>query len=131
MRQRLLTAIAERDHYLAALKRHGIDAGPPPVPPPSPAPVAAGSATAAPTGDPSADPSVPASAADDAAAPGPGSVAVPRPSLPTALRALATIAPAPRGRGEIVAGKCTLGAVQRPGGDKPKEVTATQSSRSA
>ena len=42
MRQRLLTAIAERDHYLAALKKHGIDpaapfrrprsrcAGPPP-----------------------------------------------------------------------------------------------------
>ncbi|HEV3031175.1 MAG TPA: hypothetical protein VG319_06005 [Polyangia bacterium] len=32
MRQRLLAAIAERDHYLAALKKHGIDAGPPPVP---------------------------------------------------------------------------------------------------
>jgi len=32
MRQRLLTAIAERDHYLAALKKHGIDAGPAPVP---------------------------------------------------------------------------------------------------
>jgi len=31
MRQRLLAAIAERDHYLAALKKHGIDAGPPPV----------------------------------------------------------------------------------------------------
>ena len=28
MRQRLLTAIAERDHYLAALKQHGIDPGP-------------------------------------------------------------------------------------------------------
>src|SRR3984957_4231908 len=40
MRQRLLTAIAERDHYLAALKKHGIDAGPPPAPvaaPPAPA----------------------------------------------------------------------------------------------
>jgi hypothetical protein len=32
MRHRLLTAIAERDHYLAALKKHGIDAGPAPVP---------------------------------------------------------------------------------------------------
>ena len=33
MRQRLLTAIAERDHYLAALKKAGIDPGPAPVPP--------------------------------------------------------------------------------------------------
>src|SRR4029077_7219102 len=32
MRQRLLTAIAERDHYLAALKARGIDPGPAPVP---------------------------------------------------------------------------------------------------
>jgi hypothetical protein len=32
MRHRLLTAIAERDHYLAALKKHGIDPGPAPVP---------------------------------------------------------------------------------------------------
>jgi hypothetical protein len=32
MRQRLLTAIAERDHYLAALKKHGIDPGPAPAP---------------------------------------------------------------------------------------------------
>ena len=39
MRQRLLTAIAERDHYLAALKKHGIDPGPPPAPPPSASPV--------------------------------------------------------------------------------------------
>jgi hypothetical protein len=35
MRQRLLTAIAERDHYLAALKKHGIDPGPAPTPAPS------------------------------------------------------------------------------------------------
>lgn len=33
MRQRLLTAIAERDHYLAALRSRGIDPGPPPAPP--------------------------------------------------------------------------------------------------
>jgi hypothetical protein len=32
MRQRLLAAIAERDHYLAVLKTHGIDPGPPPAP---------------------------------------------------------------------------------------------------
>ncbi|HVZ72812.1 MAG TPA: hypothetical protein VHJ20_10600 [Polyangia bacterium] len=32
MRQRLLAAIAERDHYLAALKKHGIDPGPLPAP---------------------------------------------------------------------------------------------------
>src|SRR5262245_7797376 len=32
MRGRLLTVIAERDHYLAALKAHGIDPGPPPAP---------------------------------------------------------------------------------------------------
>jgi hypothetical protein len=43
MRTKLLAAIAERDHYLAALRQHGIDAGPAPVPP---APVP----TAAPTG---------------------------------------------------------------------------------
>ena len=32
MRAKLLGAIAERDHYLAALKKHGIDPGPIPVP---------------------------------------------------------------------------------------------------
>ena len=37
MRQRLLTAIAERDHYLAALKKAGIDPGPAPVPVAAPA----------------------------------------------------------------------------------------------
>jgi hypothetical protein len=63
MRAKLLTAIAERDHYLAALRQHGIDAGPAPVPAaastagapstapnaPSPEPAAAGSPT--PVGD--------------------------------------------------------------------------------
>ena len=33
MRAKLLQAIAERDHYLAALRSHGIDPGPPPAPP--------------------------------------------------------------------------------------------------
>jgi hypothetical protein len=37
MRGKLLAAIAERDHYLAALKRHNIDPGPPPAPPSAPA----------------------------------------------------------------------------------------------
>src|SRR5215471_5731344 len=63
MRQRLLAAIAERDHYLAALKKHGIDAGPPPAPPaPAEAPAAplAGS---------------PPGASDSA--PGPAAMAVP------------------------------------------------------
>ena len=57
MRAKLLTAIAERDHYLAALKQHGIDPGPVPAPapaapvpsagqnPPSPEPTAEGSPT--------------------------------------------------------------------------------------
>jgi hypothetical protein len=51
MRQRLLAAIAERDHYLAALKKHGIDPGPAPVPvaaPPAPAAAPAAPAEAAP-----------------------------------------------------------------------------------
>ena len=61
MRQRLLTAIAERDHYLAALKKHGIDPGPAPVPvAAAPAPIAA---------------SPPA----DGPAPGPQGLAVPSP----------------------------------------------------
>jgi hypothetical protein len=61
MRTKLLGVIAERDHYLAALKQHGIDPGPVPVAAPtgtapatvpnapSPAPTAAGSPT--PSGD--------------------------------------------------------------------------------
>jgi hypothetical protein len=69
MRQRLLTAIAERDHYLAALKRHGIDAGPPPAAVPAAAAVPA---------------SEPAQAAATEAAPGPGGIAVPSPeSVPS------------------------------------------------
>ncbi len=55
MRQRLLAAIAERDHYLAVLKTHGIDPGPPPAP------------------------AVPAASASGEAAPGPAGLAVPSP----------------------------------------------------
>lgn len=54
MRGRLLQAQAERDHYMAALKQHGIDPGP------APAPVAAEPAPAA-----AAEPS--AAASDEAA----------------------------------------------------------------
>ncbi|MFL5303881.1 MAG: hypothetical protein ACJ8F1_01655 [Polyangia bacterium] len=73
MRQRLLAAIAERDHYLAALKRAGIDPGPPPVP-----------VAAAPAAEQVAAPASPAPAAteeedDDESAPGPNAVAVPSP----------------------------------------------------
>jgi hypothetical protein len=63
MRQRLLTAIAERDHYLAALKKHGIDPGPAPLP--------ASVSPAAPTSTPGAG---------GEAAPGPGGLAVPSPA---------------------------------------------------
>jgi hypothetical protein len=75
MRQRLLAAIAERDHYLAALKRAGIDPGPAPVPPAA-APTAPAEQVAA------AAPSAPAAteAADlEDGAPGPDAVAVPSP----------------------------------------------------
>lgn len=42
MRTKLLQAVAERDHYLAILKQHGIEPGPPPAPSsPGPAPSAA------------------------------------------------------------------------------------------
>jgi hypothetical protein len=62
MRQRLLAAIAERDHYLGVLRTHGIDPGPPPAPPTaSPAP---GAASPPPAGE---------------AAPGPSGLAVPSP----------------------------------------------------
>ena len=63
MRQRLLTAIAERDHYLAALKKAGIDPGPAPVPVAAPVSVAAAP-----------------SAAADGPAPGPQGLAVPSPA---------------------------------------------------
>lgn len=68
MRQRLLQAIAERDHYLAALKKHGIDPGPAPTvaaPAVAPAPTASGAPAAASTND---------------GAPGPAAMAVPSPA---------------------------------------------------
>lgn len=41
MRAKLLGALAERDHYLAVLKQHGIDPGPVPAPARAESPVAA------------------------------------------------------------------------------------------
>ena len=76
MRQRLLTAIAERDHYLGVLKKHGIDPGPAPIPAASPAPVAPGAPE--PSGAPP-EPSVPVAAGPSGAAPGSEGLAVPSP----------------------------------------------------
>jgi hypothetical protein len=67
MRQRLLTAIAERDHYLAALKKHGIDPGP------APTPVVPGVPAVAPAE------SAPAANEAASAAPGPAALTVPSP----------------------------------------------------
>ncbi|HVT06039.1 MAG TPA: hypothetical protein VHO67_01205 [Polyangia bacterium] len=71
MRQRLLTAIAERDHYLAALKKAGIDPGP------APTPVASAPAPAAASSPP--PPAATDEDDDDESAPGPDAVAVPSP----------------------------------------------------
>jgi hypothetical protein len=79
MRQRLLAAIAERDHYLAALKKHGIDPGPPPVQAPSPAPVASGSPAAAGQPADAAVPSASGSSTSGESSPGPDALAVPSP----------------------------------------------------
>ncbi|MEO5767037.1 MAG: hypothetical protein ABIS92_01675 [Polyangia bacterium] len=73
MRQRLLTAISERDHYLGLLKARGIDPGTPPTPSPAPpavagAPVATGRATGRMD-----------NRADEEAAPGAVGLAVPSP----------------------------------------------------
>lgn len=69
MRQRLLTAIAERDHYLGLLKAHGIDVGPVPG-------ATTSLATAVPPG---AGPGQTRPDAQEAAAPGPAGIAVPSP----------------------------------------------------
>jgi hypothetical protein len=55
MRAKLLGALAERDHYLAALKQHGIDPGPVPAPARAESPVA----VSAPTPDAGETPPVP------------------------------------------------------------------------
>jgi hypothetical protein len=58
MRAKLLGALAERDHYLAALKRHGIDPGP------LPAPAAAVEPSAAPATAPVESPAASSSGGD-------------------------------------------------------------------
>jgi len=73
MRQRLLAAIAERDHYLAALKRAGIDPGPAPVPA-APAPSASAEQVSAAS----------SSEGEEDSAPGPDAIAVPSPSSESA-----------------------------------------------
>jgi len=84
MRQRLLTAIAERDHYLAALKKHGIDPGPAPTPvaPVAEAPAAPAAVAAPPPAAPPAPvlPPPVAQSAADGPAPGPQGLAVPSPA---------------------------------------------------
>lgn len=67
MRQRLLAAIAERDHYLAALKAHGIDPGPAPTPLASVAP-------------PAAESDSPPSSGSSPSSPGPDALEVPSPA---------------------------------------------------
>jgi hypothetical protein len=61
MRAKLLGALAERDHYLAVLKQHGIDPGPVPAPAPAEPPAAAApappAAPAAPVEPPPSAPS--------------------------------------------------------------------------
>jgi hypothetical protein len=59
MRAKLLGAIAERDHYLAVLKQHGIDPGPAPAPANAVAPAAPPTADSgtAPAAAPAAEPS--------------------------------------------------------------------------
>ncbi len=56
MRAKLLGALAERDHYLAVLKQHGIDPGPAPAPAAAPAAQPAVSAAASDTSAASAAP---------------------------------------------------------------------------
>jgi len=51
MRNKLLAVIAERDHYLAALKQRGIDPGPIPAPATAPSPEPATSSPAGSGGD--------------------------------------------------------------------------------
>ncbi|HXJ21400.1 MAG TPA: hypothetical protein VMT03_14305 [Polyangia bacterium] len=77
MRQRLMTAIAERDHFLAALKKAGIDPGPAPVPA-APAPTVSAEQVAAVAGPP-APPAMTDASSDDESPPGPDAVAVPSP----------------------------------------------------
>ena len=84
MRAKLLGALAERDHYLAVLKQHGIDPGP------VPAPASASSSAAPPAAAPTA-PAAPAAAAPSTAvAIAPTSSAPVEPSTPAAASGATT-----------------------------------------
>jgi hypothetical protein len=72
MRAKLLGALAERDHYLAALKRHGIDPGPLPAPIALPAVSAASPAAPSPAAPSPAAVEGSAAPADSSAAGGQG-----------------------------------------------------------
>jgi hypothetical protein len=70
MRARLLQVVAERDHYLAALKQHGID--------PGPAPVAAPAAASEPT----AGVALPGAPESSVLPSGPGAMGTPAAGIP-------------------------------------------------
>jgi hypothetical protein len=91
MRQRLLAAIAERDHYLAALKKAGIDPGPAPVPAASTSSASA-EQVAAVSRPPAADDS-----SEDDSPPGPDAVAVPSPPSESAPSGPGDTGTAPHG----------------------------------
>jgi hypothetical protein len=91
MRQRLLTAIAERDHYLAALKQRGIDPGPAPVP-------------VAPAGAAPDAPDAPAAASPEPAAPPPVAAAAPPAPAPVPPPPAAAPPAPPRDAGEAAPG---------------------------
>jgi hypothetical protein len=79
MRQRLLTAIAERDHYLAALKKHGIDPGPAPaIAAPAPAPTPP-TVVASPEPEAPPVPTLSLPSPSPSSAPGPNALSVPSP----------------------------------------------------
>jgi len=107
MRQRLLTAIAERDHYLAALKKAGIDPGPAPVPV-VPGVPAAGAAPAE---------AAPAAEASPAPAPAPPSPAATFANPPPTLVLPSTSAPAPGPSGMSVPSPESEEAPSGPGDD--------------
>jgi hypothetical protein len=73
MRNKLLTIVAERDHYLAALKKAGIDPGPAPTPPALSGPPPSGAvslpgqseSSVLPSGPGASPPAAPESDADD------------------------------------------------------------------
>jgi len=93
MRAKLLGAIAERDHYLAVLKRHGIDPGPVPAPAPVAAPPAETPLVPAAAEAPVAPASVQAPVAPAAAEAPVAPASVQAPVAPAAAEA--PVAPAP------------------------------------